>query len=135
MALAQVALAVRGLLPVSDDALRLAVRQLRLIQARDLIGQNFWRVDLTPARIAAMLGISVRQLHLLFEPTGTSVARHLTMLRLSHAKALLAEASVRPISAVAFASGFDSLATFYRVFRANFGMAPMEYRHAVVAAE
>ncbi|MGO4716807.1 helix-turn-helix domain-containing protein [Bradyrhizobium sp. 2TAF24] len=131
VALAQIALGVRGLLAPTDEALRLAVRQVRLIQARDLISQNFRRGDLTPARIAAMLEISVRQLHLLFEPTGTTVARHLTALRLAHAQALLAEAPARPVSGVAFASGFDSLATFYRLFRNAFGMAPIEYRQSV----
>jgi AraC-like DNA-binding protein len=132
VALAQIALGVRGLLPPADEGLRLAVRQVRFIQARDLMGQNFWRVDLSPARIAAMLGISVRQLHLLFEPTGTSVARHLTALRLGHAQTLLAATPARPVSAVAFASGFDSLATFYRLFRNTFGMAPIEYRQSTV---
>jgi len=134
VALAQIALSVRGLLAPTDEVLRLAVRQVRLIQARDLISQNFRQGDLTPARIAAMLGISVRQLHLLFEPTGISVARHLTALRLAHAQTLLAEMPARPVSGVAFASGFDSLATFYRLFRNAFGMAPIEYRQSAIGA-
>lgn len=78
-----------------------------------------------------MLGISVRQLHLLFEPTGMSVARYLMLKRLEHARELLAQAAQRPVSAIAFSSGFESLATFYRVFRHAFGVSPVDYRQSV----
>ena len=46
-------------------------------------------------------------------------ARHLLMTR-----------PAMPVTEIAFACGFDSLATFYRVFKLKFGSTPLEVRHA-----
>lgn len=60
-----------------------------------------------------------------------SFARYLALKRLAHARELLAQTSERPVSSIAFASGFESLATFYRSFRNTVGVSPMDYRQAV----
>ncbi len=124
-------LAVRGVVANYDEPVRGGIRQARLMCARDMVARNFHRSDLSPAVIARMLGISVRHLHLLFEPTGMSFARYLALKRLAHARELLAQTSERPVSSIAFASGFESLATFYRSFRNTVGVSPMDYRQAV----
>jgi AraC-like DNA-binding protein len=131
-ALALLALAVRGRVANYEEPMRSAVREARLTCARELIGQNFQRPELSPSIVAVMLGVSVRQLHLLFEPTGVSFARTLTLRRLDQARSLLVQFAGRPVAAIAFSSGFDSLATFYRVFRSTFGMSPTDYRQSVV---
>jgi len=48
------------------------------------------RPSLTPAMIAAKLGVSIRQLHLVFAPTGMSVSRTMTAMRLADARRQLA---------------------------------------------
>ena len=58
-----------------------AVRAGRLAEARRLIDRSLTVPDLSAAWIAASLGISVRMLHLLFEPTGSSFARYVLRRR------------------------------------------------------
>lgn len=135
LTLAQIALAVRGLVTSYEEPVRSAVRAGRLMCVQDLIDRHFHRAELSPSMIAGMLGMSVRQLHLLFEPTGMSFARYLMSKRLEHACALLLQPAARSISVIALSSGFDSLATFYRSFRKAFGDAPMDYRQAVAARQ
>ena len=108
-----------------SDALRVA----RLEAAKRHIEQHLAEPDLTPAHIAAALGISVRTLHLAFEPTGTSFAEHVTRRRLQECRAALERpAGTRSITDVAFAWGFSNLTTFYRAFHREFGMAPGQLR-------
>lgn len=133
LTLAQIALAVRGLVSSHEEPIRNAVRAGRLMCAQDLIARHFHRADLSPAMVAAMLGISVRQLHVLFEPTGTSFARGLMLKRLEHARELLARGRERTVPPVAMSSGFESLATFYRTFRNTFGVSPMDYQKSICA--
>jgi AraC-like DNA-binding protein len=108
----------------SRDAIRTGLLQ----KARQTIENNIYRSDLSPAAIAGMLGISIRQLHLLFEPTGTTYARYVLSRRLEHARLLLRQVPRRPIADIAYACGFDGLSTFYRSFRAAFGLSPADFR-------
>jgi AraC-like DNA-binding protein len=82
--------------------------------------------DLTPARVAAAMKISVRQLHLLFEPTGKSFAEHVLGRRLEECRAILENPSSRgrSVADIAYAWGFNSLASFYRAFGQRFGVSP-----------
>jgi AraC-like DNA-binding protein len=130
--LAQLALAARGLAETRDEHGRAAVRNARLQQARQLIDRHLHRSDLAPAMLAEMMGISVRQLHMLFEPTGTTCARHVAARRLERARLLLSQSVARPIGDIAPACGFDSLSTFYRTFRSAYGMSPSDFRQAMI---
>jgi len=107
-----------------------AVRAARLAQAKHYSDQHLADPELSPMRVAAALGISVRALHLLFEPTGDSFARYVMRRRLEECRATLANrvAHRRTIADIAFAWGFNSLATFYRAFNREFGTAPGEVR-------
>jgi len=118
----------RGL-PEARAAVRTGYRHAALRAIRTW----FQRADLTPATLAAMLGISVRQVHLLFEPTGSTFARTLNGVRLREAERLLRASRERPVSDIALACGFDSLATFYRLFRAAYEMTPSDVRRAGAA--
>jgi AraC-like DNA-binding protein len=126
--LAQLAILARGLVAPQEDNSRIAIRVARLQAARQSIERNFHRHDLSPEVTARMLGISVRQLHLLFEPTNTTYAGFLRAKRLAHARWLLDRSTTQPVADIAFACGFASLATFYRAFRSAYGHSPSELR-------
>ena len=86
--------------------------------------------DLTPERAAKEAGLSLRQLHRVFEPTGESFARHVPRRRLEEARATLAgPAGVgRSVADVAFGWGFEDLRTFGRAFQRVYGLSPGEAR-------
>jgi AraC-like DNA-binding protein len=124
-----------GFDPEQAEAGASAVGAARLDQARGLIEQRFAEPDLNPARVAKALGISLRQLHLLFEPTGRSFSERLMLRRLQECHARLSDptALTRSITEIAFDSGFENLQTFYRAFRRTFGMTPGDVRAQVLA--
>ncbi|MEN3351363.1 MAG: hypothetical protein V7632_4998 [Bradyrhizobium sp.] len=121
-------LLARGRVRPRQDEIRAALHAGYLHAAREIMLRDLHRPTLTPAAVAAELGISLRQLHALFEPTGLSFARSLTAMRLREAKRLLCAMQESGIDEIAFSCGFDSIATFYRVFRATYGMTPGDAR-------
>jgi AraC-like DNA-binding protein len=131
--LAHLALVARGLASPADEPGRDAVAAGCLQAAQQIIERHLDRRDLSPARTAAMLGISVRQLHLLFEPTGTSFARYLLAQRLERARLLLASHPERSVFDIALACGIESSTVFYRGFRGAYGMTPTDYRQSLSA--
>jgi AraC-like DNA-binding protein len=107
-----------------------SLRPARLEMAKRYIGQHLAEPGLTPASTAAALRISLRHLHLLFEPTGTSFAQYVMQRRLVQCRAALASPTgiARSVADIAFGWGFNSLATFYRAFQHEFGMPPTALR-------
>jgi AraC-like DNA-binding protein len=103
--------------------------RLRAVQA--YVENNLEWGDLTPANTARALGISVRQLHLLFGPTGTTFSRYVLSRRLERARLQLALQPRRKIIDVAFACGIESSTVFYRAFRDAFGTTPAAYRRSL----
>ncbi|MEP9375338.1 AraC family transcriptional regulator [Aquabacter sp. CN5-332] len=133
-ALAQLALVARGVAKPLEEPTRDALRAARLEQARQIIENNLGRADLTPATVAVALGISTRQLHLLFAPTGISFTRYVLGRRLERARALLARDRRRSVLDIALACGIDSSTVFYRGFRNAYGMSPTDYRQSLAEA-
>jgi AraC-like DNA-binding protein len=127
-ALAQLALVDRGLVKPAGRAALAAIRVGHLSLARRLITRHLSHPGLSPAFVADLLGISLRHLHGLFEATGTSFSQAVTAQRMNESRRLLAEAPERPVSQIALACGFESLATFYRAFQAAHGMAPGAFK-------
>ena len=111
--LAQLALVARGLAAPMSEQSRRAVRAGLLRKAHRAIERSLHRSDLSPSLIAGMLGISVRGLHLLFEPTGQSLSRTIVAMRLTESCRLLRQDPERQVSDIAFSCGFESLATFF----------------------
>ena len=109
-----------------------ALRAAHLDAARRHVERHLAEPDLAPAGVAAALGISVRQLHVLFEPTGTSFARYMQQRRLEACRAALTSPldGQRSVADIAFGWGFNSLSVFYRAFQAAFGLSPGEVREA-----
>jgi AraC-like DNA-binding protein len=132
--IAQLALLARGRVAPRTDESREALREGYLHVANRLIASNMHRADLSPDMVATALGISVRKLHLLFDPTGTSFSRTLMSMRLAEAHNRLALEPGTRVADIAFACGFDSLATFYRAFRQAYDMTPGDVRQIAADA-
>jgi AraC-like DNA-binding protein len=115
---------------------RASLRAAQLEAAKRNIDQHLAEPGLTPASTAAALGVSVRYLHLLFEPTGISFARYVVRRRLLQCRAALASPTTakRSVADIAFGWGFNSLATFYRAFEREFGMPPTALRAAAAGS-
>jgi len=107
-----------------------AVQTGRLVEAKRHIDRHLADPDLSPAGVAAALRTSVRALHRLFEPTGTSFARHVQRRRLEECRAALLANPARPVIDIAFAWGFGSMSAFYQAFQAQFDMSPGDVRAA-----
>jgi AraC-like DNA-binding protein len=127
-ALAELALIERGIVAAGSRRGLRALRVARLSLARRSITRHLSQASLSPAMVADLLGVSVRHMHMLFEGTGQSFSQTVTAQRIRLSRRLLREAPGRPIAEVARACGFESLATFYRVFHATVGMPPGEFR-------
>jgi AraC-like DNA-binding protein len=126
--IAQLALLARGRVTPGAPESRNAVRHGYLQMALASMRRHLLQVDLSPVRVARMLKISVRQLHLLFEPTGQTFARTLLAMRLAEARRQLESIPHLTITEIAPACGFESMATFYRTFRLAYGFAPGDLR-------
>ncbi|MBD2843592.1 helix-turn-helix transcriptional regulator [Paenibacillus sp. IB182496] len=106
---------------------RLTASFRRIRPALALIDQRY-REQLELADVAAALGMSSSQASRFFtREMGRSFKDYLLRLRLREAKRLLL--STRKSAAeVCFESGFQSVATFYRLFKSEAGMSPQDYR-------
>jgi AraC-like DNA-binding protein len=82
-----------------------AINAARLVQVRRHIDQHLADPALTPASVAAVHRMSQRSLHLLFELTGVSFARHVPRRRLRECHAMVASPAHahRSITDIAFA--------------------------------
>lgn len=113
-----------------DEPLRAARWAGEFARLKSRIDQVLTHPLLSPGRIARDCGISVRKLHLLFERSGLTFSDYVSRQRLALARRLLTDPAElsRPISDIAFSLGFNSLATFYRVYRAVYDEAPGDTR-------
>lgn len=127
-ALAHLALIERGILRPGSRRGQAALRIARHSQARRLIARHLQDPKLAPTTVADLLGISVRHLHMLFETAEKSFSQTVTDERLKQSRRLMREAPERLIADIATSCGFESLATYYRVFNAAYGMAPGDFR-------
>lgn len=113
-----------------DEPHRIALAEGQLAFIKRRILTRLADPLLSPSRIAADCGVSLRKLHALFEPTEETFASHVTALRLKAARRRLLDPARRaqPVTEIAFALGFNSLSTFYRNYREAFGEAPGDTR-------
>ncbi|WP_412516264.1 helix-turn-helix domain-containing protein [Actinomadura madurae] len=114
-----------------------AAYRTRLIVAEDYIERHLHDARLSPGRVAAALGVSVRHLGRIFEPAGTTPSRHILerRLRRAHGDLTAPDAARGTIADVAYRWGFSSQAHFARHFRARFGRTPSEVRAEACAGE
>src|SRR5262249_47304251 len=93
--------------------------------------QNLHESELTPPRVAAHFGISVRTLRLRFARIGQTFGRWLLEHRLDACGAALRDAgqSETNISEIAYRWGFNDLSYFNKTFRARFATSPRAWRN------
>jgi transcriptional regulator GlxA family with amidase domain len=110
-----------------DLRLRLGVTDENLLKVLRAMEANL-ETPLKRAELAALVGISLRQLERLFlHHLGRGVHRHYRSLRLDRARHLLRETSL-PVLDVALATGFSSASQFSRAYRLTFGEPPSRTR-------
>jgi AraC-like DNA-binding protein len=110
-----------------------SLRSAQLAAVKRHVDLHLADPSLTPASVAAAVGISVRQLHRLFEPGRSTFSRHVLRQRLLRCRDTIAAATGtgRSVVDVAFGWGFNSMATFYRAFASEFGSSPAVLRGTV----
>lgn len=129
---------------VADQMVYSAVREATAAQRVSLQSRNGMRnthlaraiekmreaieTPLSPSLIAAEIGISTRQLERLFgKYLNTSPKKYYMEMRLERARHLLVQTE-RSVIDIAFACGFESPGHFSRVYKAAFGITPMQQK-------
>jgi AraC-like DNA-binding protein len=126
--LALSALGVRG--ETQEVVRERSVRAVRLQTALDRLASDAVEPGLDPATFATRMGLSVRYLHRLLEPTGRSFAEHLLANRLERATGMLRDPALADlrIGEIAARAGFADISHFNRSFRRAFGDTPFGMR-------
>ena len=121
-----VALAVGGVRPQPTRV----SRTLLLQAARAAAERRIAEPTLSPASVAAQVGISTRYLHRLFSDDGITFRRWLQLRRLELAHADLAEPGLlgRTVGQIAHDRGFEDPSYFARAFRARYNISPTAFR-------
>ena len=89
--------------------------------------QHF-REDISLETVATQSGYTPNYFsHLFHRISGQKYVDFLTQLRLNYAKTKLLS-STAPASEIAISSGFSSQSNFFRAFRKEMGISPLEYR-------
>jgi AraC-like DNA-binding protein len=128
---------VAVMLGATPDAADLAesrgMRPARLRAAKTYVMQHLGSHRLSPATVAAHLGVTPRYLHMLFEAENASFSKFVLTQRLLRARRMLSDPRCAglTISEIAFDTGFGDLSTFNRNFRRRFGDTPSDRRNAV----
>lgn len=87
------------------------------------------------AALAGKFRCSERYVHRLFTMTERSVGEHINDLRIAACTHMLLDpkSARRTIAEIAFAAGFRDISHFNRLFKRSHGLAPREFRRAVLA--
>lgn len=103
---------------------------MRIWKARTFIAEHCSE-QISLAQVAKAANTSANYFSEKFkEATGTNFVHYVARARFEKAVALLRENDLR-VSEIAFATGFQSLSQFNRVFRKFAGKSPTEYRAAL----
>ncbi|MEQ3554657.1 helix-turn-helix domain-containing protein [Pseudonocardia nematodicida] len=125
-------LGLLGALPRRAQRPRDDPREALFDTAVRYIHDHLGETDLSPARIAAAVPVSVRYLHLLFAEREMSVAGYVREERLLGAARDLADPAHahRKVGEIGRARGFVSAAHFNRSFARRFGRTPGRHRES-----
>jgi AraC-like DNA-binding protein len=99
-----------------------------------LVDRHFDDPGLTPTRLAALLDVTPRYLHMAFAATGGTVAERIRSRRLERLARDLADPALagRSVTRLALAAGFDDPAHASRAFRRAMGTSPSAFRAATL---
>lgn len=111
---------------------RAALTQAALDEVERSLGDS----ELTPATVAARVGISTRYLHQLFSARGPSFGRWLLGRRLECCRADLADPELAhwTIGEIGWRNGFADPSYLARAFRRAYGVSPGEHRRTTAGA-
>jgi AraC-like DNA-binding protein len=100
------------------------------------IDEHLTDTDLSPAAVAARLGVSVRLLYSVFAGRRHSFAGEVRRRRLDHAWRDLQDPALAHLWVidVAVAAGFPDVTSFHRAFRREYGQTPAQVRRASLGA-
>lgn len=103
--------------------------QVHTRRIQNYILKNLQDPDLSVKQIAHGNGISVRYVHSLFSPLGTTVSQWIMQRRLERCRdALCVRRECRGVvKDVAFQWGFNDAAHFSRVFKKRYGVTPLQF--------
>jgi AraC-like DNA-binding protein len=101
-----------------------------LLRIHAFIDQHLGDPGLTPGVVAAANHVSIRYLYKLFQAQDLTVAGWIRGRRLDRCRRDLVDPGLwaRPVGAIGARWGFPDGAHFSRVFRAAYGVPPLEYR-------
>jgi AraC-like DNA-binding protein len=103
------------------------LRATRLHRICDYVEANLADPSLSAQAAAHALGMSVRSLHLALAPAGETFGELVQRRRLAACHTQLRRPdNAATIADIAFASGFNSLSSFYRAFRRAYGACPRQ---------
>lgn len=114
--------------PGQDNAFSARSNTMQQVEAMlSFVSDNF-TIPITVEDIAATTSLSPARAGQIFrEVMNTSIKKHLTRARLSHARMLLTETEAK-VASVALDSGFASLSAFYEAFTKEHGQSPAKFR-------
>ena len=115
-------LSSEGDMPAAEGS----VKKARLMSVQQWIEAHIADPTLSLDKIAAANGMSLRYLHVLFEPCEMSASEWIWNRRLQLAYDCLAKGGGRTITAVAYDHGFNSSAHFSTMFRRKYGISPRD---------
>jgi AraC-like DNA-binding protein len=120
----------------SNAPTRLRTRAEILLSAESFIEANLGDPNLGPEQIARASFISARYLHRLFEAEGTTVCQWIRRSRLERCRRDLGDTALghQTILAIASRWGLPGAQHFSRVFRAEYGCSPNQFRRETVRA-
>jgi AraC-like DNA-binding protein len=101
-----------------------------LVQIKAYIGEHLHDRRLSPAMIAAAIGVSTRYVHSLFQSEPMTVGQYIRSLRVTACRRSLEglAADKGSLTDIALRWGFYDLSHMSRCFRAEFGASPSEFR-------
>jgi AraC-like DNA-binding protein len=115
-------LSSEGDMPAAEGS----VKRARLMSVQRWIEDHIGNPDLSLETIAAANGMSLRYLHVLFEPCEMSASEWIWNRRLQLCYDCLARGDARSITSIAFDHGFNSSAHFSTLFRRKYGISPRD---------
>ncbi|MFH1794563.1 MAG: helix-turn-helix domain-containing protein [Pseudomonadota bacterium] len=115
-------LSSEGDMPAAEGS----VKRARLMSVQRWIEDHIGNPDLSLETIAAANSMSLRYLHVLFEPCEMSASEWIWNRRLQLCYDCLARGDARSITSIAFDHGFNSSAHFSTLFRRKYGISPRD---------
>ncbi|CAA2137751.1 Transcriptional activator NphR (plasmid) [Methylobacterium bullatum] len=116
---------------LSEDKSAFQSGELIFLRAKAYIEENLGNHSLDPTHLASALGLSLRQLQVVFQERNQSISEWIWGRRVDAVAKLLDDSRTAhvAIGALANSCGFASQAHFSRRFKEHFKMSPRDYKY------